>query len=128
MRCKFVSTCTTRPAHENGSVSAMWLAKTTPQGRRAVWAAYGGYGLDGFDFMVYSFIGPSLLTVWGMSKAEAGYIGTGALLTSAVGGSRKGVRPSTLCAIRQRSSTSSTSLGSHSAESIACSFWITVRP
>jgi MFS family permease len=69
----------------------MWLAKTTPQGRRAVWAAYGGYGLDGFDFMVYSFIVPSLLTVWGMSKAEAGYIGTGALLTSAVGGWAAGV-------------------------------------
>jgi MFS family permease len=69
----------------------MWLAKTTPQGRRAVWAAYGGYGLDGFDFMVYSFIVPSLLTVWGMTKAEAGYIGTGALLTSAVGGWAAGV-------------------------------------
>jgi MFS family permease len=69
----------------------MWLAKTTPQGRQAVWAAYGGYGLDGFDFMVYSFIVPSLLTVWGMSKAEAGYIGTGALLTSAVGGWAAGV-------------------------------------
>ena len=69
----------------------MWLAKATPQGRRAVWAAYGGYGLDGFDFMVYSFIVPSLLTVWGMSKAQAGYIGTGALLTSAVGGWAAGV-------------------------------------
>jgi MFS family permease len=69
----------------------MWLATTTPQERRALWAAYGGYGLDGFDFMVYSFIVPSLLTVWGMSKAEAGYIGTGALLTSAVGGWAAGV-------------------------------------
>ena len=69
----------------------MWLATTTPQQRRALWAAYGGYGLDGFDFMVYSFIIPSLLNVWGMSKAEAGYIGTGALLTSAVGGWAAGV-------------------------------------
>jgi len=69
----------------------MWLATTTPQERRALWAAYGGYGLDGFDFMVYSFIIPSLLTVWGMSKAQAGYIGTGTLLTSAVGGWAAGV-------------------------------------
>jgi hypothetical protein len=50
----------------------MWLATTTPQERRALWAAYGGYGLDGFDFMVYSFIVPTLLTVWGLTKAEAG--------------------------------------------------------
>jgi MFS family permease len=69
----------------------MWLAQTTPRERRAMWAAYGGYGLDGFDFMVYSFIIPTLLTVWGMSKAQAGYIGTGTLLTSAVGGWAAGV-------------------------------------
>jgi len=69
----------------------MWLAQTTPRERRAMWAAYGGYGLDGFDYMVYSFIIPTLLTVWGMSKAQAGYIGTGTLLTSAVGGWAAGV-------------------------------------
>jgi MFS family permease len=69
----------------------MWLTTTTPQQRRALWAAYGGYGLDGFDFMVYSFIIPSLLSVWGMSKAQAGYIGTGTLLTSAMGGWAAGV-------------------------------------
>lgn len=56
-----------------------------------MWAAYGGYGLDGFDFMVYSFIIPTLLNLWGMSKAQAGYIGTGTLVTSAVGGWAAGV-------------------------------------
>jgi MFS family permease len=69
----------------------MWLTHTTPRQRRAIWAAYGGFGLDGFDYMVYSFIIPTLLTVWGMSKAQAGYIGTGTLLTSAVGGWAAGV-------------------------------------
>ena len=54
-------------------------------------AAYSGYGLDGFDFMVYSFIIPSLLMLWNMSKAQAGYIATGALLTSAVGGWAAGI-------------------------------------
>jgi MFS family permease len=68
-----------------------WLVKTTPEQRRAMWAAYGGYGLDGFDFMVYSFVIPTLLTVWGMTKAEAGYIGTGTLVTSAIGGWAAGV-------------------------------------
>lgn len=54
-------------------------------------AAYAGYGLDGFDFMVYTFIIPTLITLWGMSKAEAGYIASASLLTSAIGGWGAGV-------------------------------------
>ncbi|HEY2144431.1 MAG TPA: MFS transporter [Steroidobacteraceae bacterium] len=69
----------------------MWLQTTTAIERRTLLAAYLGYGLDGFDFMVYSFIIPTLLSVWGMSKAEAGYIATGALITSAIGGWAAGV-------------------------------------
>ncbi|HEY2779672.1 MAG TPA: MFS transporter [Steroidobacteraceae bacterium] len=69
----------------------MWLQTTTANERRALLATYAGYGLDGFDFMVYTFVIPSLLTLWGMSKAEAGYIATGALITSAVGGWAAGV-------------------------------------
>jgi MFS family permease len=69
----------------------MWLQTTTPIERRTLLAAYAGYGLDGFDFMVYSFIIPTLLSLWGMSKAEAGYIASGALITSALGGWAAGV-------------------------------------
>jgi MFS family permease len=69
----------------------MWLQTTTATQRRALLAAYGGYGLDGFDFMIYSFIIPTLLSVWNMSNAEAGYIASGALITSAVGGWAAGV-------------------------------------
>ena len=64
----------------------MWLQSTSTSERRALLAAYAGYGLDAFDFMVYSFIIPTLLTLWSMSKAQAGYIASGALITSAVGG------------------------------------------
>jgi MFS family permease len=69
----------------------MWLQATTAGERRALLAAYAGYGLDGFDFMIYSFIIPTLLGVWSMSKAEAGYIASGALITSALGGWAAGV-------------------------------------
>jgi MFS family permease len=69
----------------------MWLQTTTANERRALLATYAGYGLDGFDFMIYTFVIPSLLTLWGMSKAEAGYIATGALITSALGGWAAGV-------------------------------------
>jgi len=69
----------------------MWLQKTTQLERRALIAAFGGYGVDGFDTMIYTFIIPTLLALWGMSKAQAGDIATGALLTSAVGGWAAGV-------------------------------------
>ena len=52
----------------------MWLQSTTADERRALLAAYAGYGLDGFDLMIYSFMIPTLLTLWGMTKAEAGHI------------------------------------------------------
>src|SRR5580698_3464368 len=69
----------------------MWLQRTTKDERRAMLAAYAGYGLDGFDFLVYTFIIPTLITLWGMSKAEAGYIASATLLTSAIGGWGAGV-------------------------------------
>jgi MFS family permease len=69
----------------------MWLQATTSTERRALLAAYAGYGLDGFDFMIYSFIIPTLLSLWALSKAQAGYIASGALITSAIGGWAAGV-------------------------------------
>lgn len=69
----------------------MWLQRTSVNDRRAMLAAFAGYGLDGFDFMIYTFIIPTLLTLWGMSKAEAGYIASATLITSAIGGWGAGV-------------------------------------
>src|ERR1039458_3737163 len=69
----------------------MWLRKTSLNERRAMLAAYAGYGLDGFDLMVYTFIIPTLLALWGMSNAEAGYIASATLFASAVGGWGAGV-------------------------------------
>src|ERR1700674_4862027 len=69
----------------------MWLQRTTVNERRAMLAAYAGYGLDGFDFMVYTFVIPTLIALWGMSKAQAGYIASASLITSAVGGWGAGV-------------------------------------
>ena len=69
----------------------MWLRHTSANERRAMLAAYAGYGLDGFDFMIYTFVIPTLIALWGMNKAEAGYIASAALLTSAVGGWGAGI-------------------------------------
>jgi MFS family permease len=69
----------------------MWLQQTAVPERRAMLASFAGYGLDGFDFMVYTFVIPTLIGVWGMSKAQAGYIASATLVTSAVGGWGAGV-------------------------------------
>jgi MFS family permease len=69
----------------------MWLHETSIRERRTLLAGFLGYGVDGFDFMIYSFVIPVLLTAWNMTRAEAGYIATAGLLTSAAGGWAAGV-------------------------------------
>jgi MFS family permease len=69
----------------------MWLRQSSAKQRHAMLAAYAGYGLDGFDFMTYTFIIPTLLTLWSMSKSQAGYIASAALVTSAIGGWAAGI-------------------------------------
>jgi MFS family permease len=78
----------------------MWLQQTSINERRAMLAAYAGYGLDGFDFMVYTFIIPTLIALWGLSKAEAGYIASAALITSAIGGWGAGILADRLGRVR----------------------------
>src|SRR5574337_815002 len=69
----------------------MWLNETNPQERKTLVAAFAGYGVDAFDYMIYTFMIPTLIAIWGMTKAEAGYIATGALITSAIGGWLAGI-------------------------------------
>ena len=69
----------------------MWLKETNQQERKTLLAAFLGYGVDAFDYMIYTFMIPTLIMVWGMSKAEAGYIATGALISSAIGGWLAGI-------------------------------------
>lgn len=69
----------------------MWIKETTKDERRTLTAAFAGYGVDAFDYMIYTFVIPTLIAAWGMTKAEAGYIATGALITSAIGGWAAGV-------------------------------------
>lgn len=54
-------------------------------------ACFSGWALDAFDVQLYSFVIPALIATWGMTKAEAGYLGTTALVFSALGGWLAGV-------------------------------------
>jgi MFS family permease len=69
----------------------MWLKETNHEERKTLFAAFVGYGVDAFDYMIYTFMIPTFILVWGMTKAEAGYIATGALISSAVGGWLAGI-------------------------------------
>jgi MFS family permease len=58
----------------------------TPIEQRAFVACAGGWALDAMDVQLYSFVIPTLITIWGITRAQAGMLGTAALLVSAVGG------------------------------------------
>lgn len=69
----------------------MWLREIPQAGRRALLAHTLGWGIDGFDYMAYSFVIPTLLVVFRIDTAQAGSIATGALIASAAGGWAAGV-------------------------------------
>ena len=58
-------------------------------------ACFGGWALDAFDVQMYSFVIPTVIALWGLSRGEAGLIGTVTLLISSLGGwfSRHARRP-----------------------------------
>ncbi len=63
-----------------------WLRELNAKERSTLIATFAGWMLDGMDVMVYSFVLPALIALWHISKAEAGMLGTSALLMSSVGG------------------------------------------
>ncbi len=63
-----------------------WIFDLTSQERSTLVATFGGWALDGMDVMVYSFVIPTLIAAWHISKGQAGMLGTAALLISALGG------------------------------------------
>jgi len=76
----------TQPAVAAPAGERPWILDLTQQERSTLIATFGGWALDGMDVMVYSFVIPTLLAAWHMSKGQAGLLGTVALLISAVGG------------------------------------------
>lgn len=64
----------------------LWVFELTTAERSTLVATFGGWALDGMDVMVYSFVIPALIAAWGISKGQAGMLGTVALLISAFGG------------------------------------------
>ncbi len=63
-----------------------WYKKGSVQERRTFWACFSGWALDTYDAQMFSFLLPTLVAVWQISKGQAGVLGTAALLCASLGG------------------------------------------
>ncbi|QRR17001.1 MFS transporter [Burkholderia sp. MS389] len=86
MESKTFAAPAAEPASRERSGLFSWYADAQPRERRAFWSCKVGYMLDGMDTQMLSFVIPTLVATWGISLADAGFIGTITLLASALGG------------------------------------------
>ncbi|MBD1552470.1 MFS transporter [Pseudomonas typographi] len=63
-----------------------WYKTGSSQERKTFWACFSGWALDTYDAQMFSFLLPTLMAVWQISKGEAGVLGTAALLSASLGG------------------------------------------
>ena len=68
-----------------------WFTSLDRTERKTLYACFGGWAVDALDTQLYSFLIPTLIAVWGMTNAEAGFLGTSALISSAIGGWAAGI-------------------------------------
>jgi MFS family permease len=63
-----------------------WFRDLGPRGRRAFAGAFGGWGLDSYDFQVLPLGLAAITAYFGISKGQAGLLTTVTLVMSALGG------------------------------------------
>ncbi|AZV94045.1 MFS transporter [Pseudomonas sp. S 311-6] len=68
-----------------------WYSELSPKERKTFIAAFGGWALDALDFMVFTFVITTLITLFNIDRTQAGMLGTVTLLFSAVGGWLAGI-------------------------------------
>lgn len=71
--------------------AAFWIAELSSRERSTLVATFAGWMVDGLDVMAYSFVLPTLIVVWNLTKGQAGVLGTSALLISSAGGWLAGI-------------------------------------
>src|SRR5271169_6617170 len=81
-----MNTVISKPPSPPPATEGFWLSQLSPKEKSTLIATFGGWALDGMDVMVYSFVIPSLIAAWHISKSDAGWLGTAALLMSSLGG------------------------------------------
>ena len=72
-------------AVEDASLTAFYQDMNTSE-RRTFWACFGGWALDGMDFMIYPLVIGTIIGLWQVDRGVAGLAVTVTLLASAFGG------------------------------------------
>lgn len=68
-----------------------WYRTLGKRGQRAFFGAFGGYGLDSYDYQVLPLGVTAIIAYFGISKGEAGLLTTVTLVVSALGGILAGI-------------------------------------
>jgi MFS family permease len=63
-----------------------WYRELSGSERKTFWGCFGGWAMDAMDLQLFSFLIPTLIGLWGITRADAGMLGTAALISSAIGG------------------------------------------
>ena len=63
-----------------------WFSDLSRSEKKTFWACFSGWGLDAMDTQMYALTLPTLMALWGMSKGQAGLLGTVVLVFAALGG------------------------------------------
>ncbi|MFT4065592.1 MFS transporter [Paraburkholderia sp.] len=63
-----------------------WISRLDARGKKAFAASFGGWAIDAFDFMIFSFVISALTRGLAIDRGKIGLVGTATLLASAVGG------------------------------------------
>jgi MFS family permease len=78
------------PAGEGHGLAEFYAVLTPPE-RRTFWACFGGWVVDGIDFMMYPLVIGTIISQWEVLPSTAGFAVTATLLASAVGGWGAGI-------------------------------------
>jgi MFS family permease len=78
------------PGNESHGLTEFYSV-LTPTERRTFWACFGGWVVDGIDFMIYPLVIGTIISEWHVLPSTAGFAVTATLLASAVGGWGAGI-------------------------------------
>lgn len=68
-----------------------WFSDLNKTEKSTFISAFGGWALDALDFMVFTFVIATLMSLWHIDKGQAGLLSTVTLLFSAIGGWGAGI-------------------------------------
>ncbi|MFF2652358.1 MFS transporter [Streptomyces sp. NPDC058045] len=95
-----------------------WFRALDPRGRRAFFGAFGGYGLDSYDFYVLPLGMTAIGAAFALDHGQTGLLATVTLLVSAVGGALAGVLADRIGRVRALMWT----VGLYALFTVACGF------